>query len=273
MSANQDSAVEDGYLFHEWMALANQVIRGEIFNALSSTAIGGWTENHITTQVLKELTKLGAEIDWRDYPQKVNWKAYKYTGAAETTYGDMAIFVRVYLDRGVHIDGVAYYEAKRQYFNASGKPIGYLSIDLEQMQVISDSTYASHVVLYDIVSGNAGSAKAIPTPFVRKILEARKAAGHSMTLDASLRTYGLLWVERLGNNLLGFDLDFREEAVLAVRNFVRERPGVAVINAGVAMNKFLAPDPAPFAVHNIGYRDELSVPDTKDAKDDYTPKP
>lgn len=255
---------EEQYIFPEWIGLANDAIKKEIFDGLTDDEIGGWTENHVTTQILKEIARLGTEIRWIDFRQRIKWKAYKYTGTAETLFGDIAFFVRVNLGGGVYIDGVAYYEAKRQYFNASGVPSGYRSIKLEQIQEISNSTHASHVLLYDILTNKTGSAKAVPTQFVQKILEARKIAKGSMILDVSLRQYGLLWINRLGNNFLGFDLDFREEAINSVRDFIRARPGVSVINAGIAMNQFLEPDPAPFAAHNVGGYDKLDVPGMKD---------
>ncbi len=50
--------------------------------------------------------------------------------------GDIAILVKVWLTSEISVEGVAFYEEKKQYFNANGEIEGFKAIDKKQLSRI-----------------------------------------------------------------------------------------------------------------------------------------
>jgi hypothetical protein len=201
--------------------------------------IDGWSENYITTRLLESIGNLGLEIDWEDKPQRVKWEGFKLKGKAENQYGDIALLVRVWLTGDRYIDGVAFYEAKRQYFNENNVPVGFTSIKQEQLSRIQSKTHASSILLYDIDrTKETAVATAVPTIFVEQ-LEKSNLARSSCRL---LHHYGEPWVKSLSNNFIGLSLDFRQGAVDSIRDMVKStiKPSF-ILNASVGMTQLLEP--------------------------------
>ncbi|MCL9852075.1 hypothetical protein RSP673_012520 [Ralstonia solanacearum P673] len=245
------AGVTKQYAFALWQGYANAAVSQEIFDAYRNVGSGSWSENYISTRLLIALHGLGTDLQWQEHGQRVTWQGYKYSGTPEQTYGDIAVFVRVKLDATSFIDGVAYYEAKRQYFNTDGNKQGFQALKLGQLGKILQSTHAAHVLLYDIDSAPRG-ATAVPAKFVEALLAGRNAQKITAPLGTELHTFGRNWVVPLGNNLRGFDLDFNPGGVAALKKFVDGLPG-AVINAGVSLLPDLEPEPAPFEAASFGY--------------------
>lgn len=223
----------------DWLNSANQSINSQLVNCFNKAHLGGWSENHITTQILESIEKLGLEIDWADKPQKVKWEGYKLAGVQETTFGDIALVVRVWLTGDRFIDGVAFYEAKRQYFDKEGKPRGFSSIKKEQLSRISSNTHVSHVLLYDVdIEKQKALATSVPIVFVEQLC----LSGLASTSGRLLHSYGDIWVKSIGNNFLGLNLDFRKESVDAVKNsFTSSDAPQVLLDAAVAMTNILEP--------------------------------
>lgn len=225
--------------YQDWIARANVAINQAVATCFNNYRLGGWNENHITTEVLAAVERIGREIDWEDRPQKVKWEAHKLSGTKEYTFGDIAVLARVWLTGERYLDGVAFYEAKRQYFGKSGTATGFSSINLEQLSRIGAKTNSSHVVLYDAdAEKNQVCVTAVPTAFVQEL-----AAANLVPVTGRLiHRYGNIWVTSLGDNLRGFGLDFRREAVAAVKSAAAsEDAPLVILSLGIAMNKMLEP--------------------------------
>lgn len=223
--------------YKKWLINSHKAIVTVGNNCFRNGAIAGWEENHITAQLLNAIGATG-QLAWDEYPQRVVWSAHKLVGRAEMSFGDVALVVKVHLAPGHVLDGVAFYEAKKQYFNRSYEQEGYSALKAGQLSTLSEHTHASHVLLYDMLPNSPGGhyafrASAVPTEFVREL----NASGRFYLRN--LYQLGHLWIEALGRNLRGFDLDFRPDAVDSIRAAIERAEIPFVLNAGVAMEPSL----------------------------------
>src|SRR3990167_6095523 len=117
----------------EWIREAYLNTSQALADCYNTTHIDGWNENYITTRVLESLEKIGLEIDWADKPQKVRWEGFKLRGNPEYEFGDIAVVVRIWVTNERYVDGIAFYEAKRQFFHDNNHPIGFSSLKIGQL--------------------------------------------------------------------------------------------------------------------------------------------
>lgn len=222
-----------------WLQQANAAINSAVAECFLNEHIGGWNENHITTQVLHALENIGTELAWTDQAQNIRWEGYKLTGAQETNFGDIALMVRIWLTSNEFIDGVAYYEAKRQYFNDKGSPDGFKSIDAAQLSRIGANTHASHLLLYDVDQPKSQVCiSAVPIRFAEILAKTILARASGRVLHR----YGLQWVQTLGNNFRGFELDYSPSAVNAIRTLAKsENAPFALLNVATGMMSLREP--------------------------------
>lgn len=170
--------------------------------------LGEWQENAISTALLKTCEGIGTQIA-RTTSSVSHWRALKLSGQLEEERGDIAIVVTIGLTKGPDITGVAYYEAKRQYFDPdNGDVQGFKQLDPEQLKRISSATHAARVLFYDYSPKNSeGIALVLPIPIVLAYLGKNPpvitGANARDCLGQSLR-----WQDQLYRNLLGYDLDF-----------------------------------------------------------------
>jgi len=218
--------------YRDWLQNAHEVTSEAIVKCFNNRNIGGWDENHITTQVLDSLIMLGSEFDWEGKPQKIKWEALKLKGKQENNFGDIAIIVRVWLTSDISIEGVAYYEAKRQFFNSQGEIEGFRSLKAEQLSRIGSNTFNSQLLLYDVdIHNRQAIAVSLPSIFGEKIVSEISPKYIGRTISH----YGKLWVESLGDNLLGLNLDFRENTINDIREAAVAGKIPYIINASVSM--------------------------------------
>ena len=154
--------------FNSWMQDADRCINSAIAECFNSRQIGGWQENYITTQILKGLVSIGVEFEWKQYGQRIKWEVYKLAGNLERSNGDIGLLVNVRLSGDNFVKGVAFYEAKKQYFDPEGKAIGLKSINVDQLSRVREATHASSVLFYDVdLSEGRACATSVPAVFVR----------------------------------------------------------------------------------------------------------
>lgn len=221
----------------EWIRDAFLATSEAIASCYNEHQIDGWSENIITNRVMGALKSLGLEINWTDKAQKVKWEGYKLRGKAESTFGDIALVVKIQLAHDAFIEGVAFYEAKRQFFQPDETPIGFTSIKLEQLSRIGKSTHAANILLYDVDRRERTTmASSVSTTFVESLLMQRA----SLPPGRILHHYGDFWVRSIANNFIGLNLDFSPAAVSSIKESVNSlnRPAF-VLNASVAMTKLL----------------------------------
>ncbi|ALO44901.1 hypothetical protein [Pseudohongiella spirulinae] len=225
--------------FNSWMQDADRCINSAIAECFNSGQIGGWQENHITTEILKGLVGIGVEFEWEQYAQRIKWEAYKLAGNLEHSNGDIGLLVNVRLSGETFVKGVAFYEAKKQYFDPAGKAIGFKSINVDQLSRIRDATHASSVLFYDVdISESRACATSVQAVFVHEL-----AKGDLLKFSCRLVThYGCFWVYSLGQNFRGFGLDHSEEAVKALEEYAASKYAPSVLlNVGVGMTSILEP--------------------------------
>jgi hypothetical protein len=170
-------------------------------------------------------------MTWNDLAQKLVWEGFKLTGKNETQFGDIAILVRVQLLSDRYIEGVAFYEAKRQYFDVHGKPEGFKAATNEQFLRISKASNASNVLLYDVdPHEKRACATSVPTSFMHELV----AAAHIEYAGRTLHRYGENWLHFLGENLKGFGLDFSSKSVQSIKKLATsaEAP-FAIMNVAI----------------------------------------
>lgn len=225
--------------FSEWRYKANELINKELLKCYINSNLGGWDENHITTQILIALKSLGLELNWEDKPQKVKWECHKLKGSFENQYGDIAIVVKVQLSETCFVEGVAFYEAKRQYFNNAHQPLGFNAIKFEQLKRISELTHASHVLLYDIdINKRIGCTSTVSSIIARELAQKNLISA----VGRIIHLYGEPWVVSLGSNLLGLNLDFQEATVKTIKELSSSMtPPNFIVNAAVGLEGLLEP--------------------------------
>lgn len=253
--------------FNDWLQEAFEKTNEALINCFNNSSIDGWSENHITTQVLEALKNIGCEFDWDDKPQKIKWEGLKLKGKQESSFGDIAILVKVWLTSEISVEGVAFYEAKKQYFNAKGEFEGFKAIDKKQLLRISSKTTSCQVLLYDVeILKNQASLSCLPIVFVEKLKEEIS----SRYLGRIVTYYGKTWVVALGDNLLGMNLDFRPKAVDAIKNAVNSNQIPYVLNASVAMLNVFEPKLSDSFSQLDSY--ELFTPVNQDIKPQSKPR-
>ncbi len=153
----------------DWIEQANCVTDGAVKKCMSRVAHGFWQENAITGELLSSLESIGTDINWTGKSLRTVWKALKLSVPAETKFGDIAVNVRLWVNEWQHIDGVVFYEAKRQYFK-DGVPAGFKSIQDGQLRKIAKNTGACNAVLYDYIL-NEDEPRGITATLSARILE------------------------------------------------------------------------------------------------------
>ncbi|MHB8564108.1 MAG: hypothetical protein ACYDDA_09240 [Acidiferrobacteraceae bacterium] len=133
---------------------------------------------------------------------------------------------------------MAYYEAKRQYFDGSGAPIGFKAINYGQLNRIGSNTHVSHLLLYDVdQSADRVNVSAVPMKFVEELAKGTPAG--SVLVHSSgrvLHYYGLPWIIKIGNNFRGFELDFSPTSVAAIRSLAQSvHAPYVLLNVAVGM--------------------------------------
>ena len=259
----------NGYMVMDhstWLQKVNAAVNSAVAACFCNSQIGGWNENHITTQVLDALQQVGTELAWTDQAQKIRWEGYKLTGVQETNFGDIALIVRVWLTSQEYIDGVAYYEAKRQFFNDKGAPVGFTSIDAAQLSRIGASTHASHLLLYDVDQPKGQvSITAVPTRFAEELAKGvlARASGRVM------HRYGQQWIMALGNNFRGFGLDFSTAAVNAIRSMSKSvHAPFALLNVAIGMMNVPEPQLDQYCKSLENYQCSWGIASTPPAEDE-----
>lgn len=221
---------EEHRLLSEWLGDVNSRIQAVMLQCFNNINIGGWQENHITTQVIEAISTAGTDLSWSNCPQRAQWQAFKLSGSYETEHGDIAILVKVWLTSSRYVEGVAFYEAKKQYFK-NGKVAGFRALKVDQLSKINRNTSASQVILYDSGGGQNPCVTAIPTSFAHAFAD----AGVDGISGNMLHQYGRPWVIALGNNFRGFELDYSTRAVETIKQLAQQNKLPFVISAETAV--------------------------------------
>ena len=224
----------------DWITSAHNEIIKELSDSFQKQQQDSWSENYITTRILIALLGLGQDIKWASMSQRIKCDSFKLKGSKETELGDIAFFIKIMLTSELYLEGVVFYEAKKQYYDEKYNPLGFKSIKLEQLTRIQEITSASNILLYDvdIIKRSAG-AFSLPTIFVEKIISEAPLS----VPKRALTLYGNLWVKSLSENFSGFGLDYSPDAVNKMKEIIKssEQP-LHVINASTSMLGVIEPE-------------------------------
>jgi hypothetical protein len=227
--------------YGDWIDMAREEAGSVVSKCYSQRAQGGWDENVISHLLLSALLGIGTEIVWEEGEITTQWDALKLKGRLETRHGDIAIKVRQWLNEELYIDGVAFYEAKRQYFNNKGEPCGFRAIKKEQIKSITDHTFACNAVLYDI-EALAEEHYSLVDALPLHVLEAILSFPAAKRCPRDARRHAQDWTSVLLRNLRGWNLDFRKDAVDAINATLDSPMAPAfVVNAAVSAVPGLTP--------------------------------
>ncbi len=145
---------------------------------------------------------------------RVEWDAYKMTGANESKFGDVAILVSAKYPDGDKVDGVAFLEAKKRYKSSHN----FQAINFDQLARINSHAPRASVLLYDFVPvcryWNGLCTFAVTVPMDLVILTKKK--------DTSLYKFATPFSFRLIAHLLGYCLERADEPLKIARGYQTE---------------------------------------------------
>ncbi|MBX8543573.1 hypothetical protein K5D53_02885 [Pseudomonas cichorii] len=200
----------------EWLSHASQAIDSVLKECHKHQLKATWNENFITSRILQSLQLYSEPTRWVDEGRISQCDMFKLTGHAETNYGDIAVFVRTWFSSKEFVDGVCFYEAKRQYFEMD-VPSGFSAFSSAQMKKIVDSTSSCHAVLYDIEPGPQETwATTLPIAHLLAFTSHTRGSNGGR----GLHYHGIPFVYPLLSNILGQNLDHRKRLVDAIKEWV-----------------------------------------------------
>ncbi|MFP3679499.1 hypothetical protein SB725_20575 [Pseudomonas sp. SIMBA_041] len=257
-----------GIKYQDWCNQASANVNQAIKSCIYRDAQGYWNENMITGEILSSLIKIGTDINWKDKPLKTVWQGLKLSGTPETKYGDIAVIVRIWVNKEKYIDGVVFYEAKKQYFQ-NGAAAGFKSILKGQLNKFILNTSACHAVLYDFIETENGE-QAIAATMQTPILNLLESIAKTAKTSRQVYDHSRLWIAALGENLIGRGLDFNNVTVQTMIDFFASKASPNfVISAAISFVEDFEPELIPNSIFGEKYKD-FKHPDQPSPRRLYT---
>lgn len=211
--------------FQEWL----EITEGTISRTISACAPRAWNEDYISYSWLRAVRNNISAVILMDLstPWSLSWDAFKADGPLEEENGDIAFLVRLTFKNGRSTTGAAFLEAKRIYGNGR-----YQKLRWEQLRYQASKSANHRLLLYDDkpmtastknLLGQAVCRACFPQPFT-DVRAAVIPTQHALAFRE--RSRGLaaasipLSYQICCRFLRGFDLDYSEDLVEAVRNGV-----------------------------------------------------
>ena len=129
------------FYFFEWL----REVERAISEAIAELLPRDWDESNATISWMRALRRKFPSVRIRDlgFPYAVAWDTLRLKGKAETSFGDVGVFVRMRYPNGVQLKGVSFIEAKRIY--PSGR---YDRLDPQQLKRMVKRTPFHRLGLY-----------------------------------------------------------------------------------------------------------------------------
>lgn len=173
----------------------------------------GWDENAITASIIRCLSESPPkEVNLPWNVLLTDWAIYKYSGSLEQSFGDVAVICRRHFSTNQYIEGAAFYEAKRFYFDHNC----YKTLKPSRLKAFETYSHAHKILMYDCAmtddssKHSAPKVRCAPTSHVL----AMQSNCRSITSDAEDFLYSLAY-----RNLLGYELDFNVDRVNDAKGF------------------------------------------------------
>lgn len=219
--------------------LAHQ-IQEAVDSIISNCQDVDWSEDLISSKIIEHLRSILAsyklpDIIGGDHERKFNVEAYKLTGKAEQSHGDIAVIVtRKFQGQMLPISGVAFYEAK-----ASGighESYRYPSFSAQQLRRLVTHTPKLSYLIYNREKQEIGSSDWLSTEILYDRRDCRdndRKRVHAVTIDANFlkqhrrianasliagQSFGAHFVTRV---LSGRDLDYSRSVEQIIRRWLK----------------------------------------------------
>ncbi len=217
--------------------LADEV-QAKIDSVISGCEDVDWSEDQITFGVVKRLRKILAGYKLPSVvdnfaESKFDFEAYKLTGEAEKTHGDIAVVVtRKFSGIAIPVSGVAFYEAKAEY---QGR---FPSFKIQQLRRLVTNTPKLSYLIYSKKRRMIGADDWPSTgldyrKFAHLGYESVGKSIHAVTIDANFlkmyrdigfaasvvgQSFGTHFVKRV---LSGRDLDYSRPVDQTIRRWIK----------------------------------------------------
>lgn len=193
---------------------------------------------------------------------KCQWDVYKNTKemGMEQKYGDIGVLVQLIFDSSKILEGVAFLEAKRIYHHPTDdSKSNFGALDRDQLERYSNNSPFHRTVFYDCQNRDAGYEAAAFTLPTKHLLAIEKD-------NREIYPYCEHFSYCLTNRYFqGYELDFNEKSVDAVKGFLDSNGGVHyLIVAKATLNPDVELNPEPVAINNQIYSQlNLDEPDNR----------
>lgn len=231
--------------------LLAEKIQNVVDSIISSCDDVDWSEDLISFNIVKELREVLAYYKLprmlnMEPENKFNFEAYKLTGKAEQTHGDIAFVISRKIYGSKPVSGVAFYEAK-----ASGigyKSDMYPSFNIQQLRRLVTHTPKLSYLLYNRKSRRVVNDK---WPIFTSDSKGYENQVHAITIDANFlkqyrsiseasmafgQSFGYHFVQRV---LSGRDLDYSRPVDETIRRWLKhtKRSAPLIISVSVFEEK------------------------------------
>jgi hypothetical protein len=246
------------FYFFEWIARVEHTISG----AVSKCIPRNWNdEDYLTRSWMQAICDKVASVKIKGLgiPYAAAWDVLKLTGSAETSFGDIGVFVRIRYPNGVLLEGVSFVEAKRIY-RSSGR---YEMLDSNQLERMVNKTPFHRLALYSDKPISEAALGVAPSPHywwyreniypcsnvLAAVLPTRIALAMKSNKPADLHPPCLpLSYQICARYLKGYDLDFASLSVQIVRDGGAGAPQYLLV-ADVVMGGETSPPSTDDIIH------------------------
>jgi hypothetical protein len=191
------------------------------FEGLVQASVAGnypedWDENFITRDLLRAIRANANDIViLGEASTRVEWRAWKQVGSAETQFGDIAILVDIRQANGTSLRGVGFLEAKRWYPHRA-----FATISWPQLETILSNAPSSRLLLYDFVrtSAFASGVSPIYAPAIWPVLGIHPPVQVRATYATAVSVSTALALRLTDRKLHGYALPFSHQVLLRYLN-------------------------------------------------------
>lgn len=188
-----------------------------------------WDENFLSYQIITAIRDvLSRYIFPNTNLEKFDIEAYKLTGIAERTHGDIAIVVSNSFEGGRPVSGVGFYEAKASSLDGHYYP----AFSIQQLRRLVTNTPKLSYLLYDRKAQNADtqewstSQERVKSPFERRSFHARTVDANFVkqykNLEAAAFSMGQSFGYHFVNKILsGRELDYSRRPIDTIRRWLK----------------------------------------------------
>jgi hypothetical protein len=202
-----------------------------------------WSEDYITRKIFFEYRKLFRDIEINglsSLPIKINSAAYKFTGKAETKFGDIGFLVRIahpgspYFEGATSLEAKIIHKTKRKFQEIKGRQLNIISSNVKYPMLLlydNQSIKKFHDYSFFPSTTKQNHAVVVPIDIVESIIREKDTyyldqdkAGKKSIIDAhSIYKFSVpLAYQILFRYFRGLDLDFNQDLIKYIKGYESE---------------------------------------------------